>query len=275
MWRPYVFIILLLSIWVFPGRAQESEIDAAQIVRRHVEARGGAEALRRVETVRQRGHLSLNGQLYPVTIYFKRPGRYRFEMSLPDGKTAVAAWDGETGWMDNILTWRMGIPKMDRSPLLKIPTDEALRRLVEDDGDFFGPLADYQAKGHQVELMDSTEVDGTPVYHLQVTLKSGRVQHWYLDQDTATVVKKKTPQLDVFMGSYERIWYYDDYRQVAGILFPFFSEREDVQFIRDFEIDEIEVNGKLDDTLFTLPPARKGSLIRPPEPGETPFFYLW
>ena len=39
-----------------------------------------------------------------------------------------------------------------------------------------GPLIDYKAKGHTVELLGKDKVEGTDCYKLKVTLKNGDVR---------------------------------------------------------------------------------------------------
>ncbi len=244
-----------------PRSPAASELDAATLVARHLEARGGKQALSTIATVRQRGHYLFNGQEYPITIYHKRPNRYRIETRLPTGQLSVEATDGGTGWRENTESWALNITEMLALPLAEIPADAAAL-IAEDEADFAGPLVDYRSKGHEVELMGASEVAGTPAYHLRVTLASGRVQHFYFRMRDYALLRRTTTQIDPmgFHGAKDRNWYFTEYQRVEGVLFATRWEREDFQLVRTFEIDTIEVGVEIDDSLFAMP--------RPPAPGS-------
>ncbi len=241
-----------------PRPAAAAELDAAALVARHLEARG---PLSEIATVRQRGRYIYNGQEYPITIYRKRPNRYRIETRLPTGQLSVEAYDGSTGWRDNTESWTPNIQEMLAMPLAEIPA-EATVLIAEDEADLDGPLVDYKSKGHGVELIGASEVAGTPAYHLRVTLASGRVQHFYFDLQDSTLLRRTTTFIDPmgYHGAKDRNWYFTEYQRIEGVLFATRWEREDFQLVRTFEIDQVEVGVELDDSLFAMP--------RPPAPGN-------
>lgn len=241
-----------------PAEARGFVRDVDAIVARHLEALGGADALSDVRTLRQRGHYVLNGEAYPFTSYHKRPDRYRFEARRPDGDILVVAYDGRTGWRQGGDGPRQLLDMMPS--LMRLPP-RALALLLDGDADFEGPLVGYRAKGTQVELVGKeTLEDGSHVVHLRLTLRSGRVQDWYLSQEDFTVVKKTTAvERDLVvpvlgkLGPYVRHWYYQKYRRVAGVLWPVIYEREDSPLVRTFAAEVIDVNADLDDSLFAMP----------------------
>ncbi len=243
------------------GGPVASGLDAATLVARHLEARGG-KALAEIAGVQQRGRYFLNGQEYAVTIYHKPPNRYRIETRLPTGQLSVEAWDGDTGWRDNAESWTLNITEMLALPLAEIPADQ-LVLLVEDEADFEGPLVDYRSKGHTVELIGSTEIAGTPAHHLRVTLASGRDQHFYFDQQDYTLLRRTTTKIDPmgFHKANDRDRYFSEYRRVEGVFFATRWERVDLQLVRTFEIDSVEVGVELDDSLFAMP--RPAVPVRP------------
>lgn len=232
-------------------------LNVETIVARYIEARGGTEALARIKTVRQTGHFLYHADQYPFTIYHKLPNRYRFEARLPSGELMVEAYDGTTGWQQNSQMWLPG-----RTDYLLVPRSELpatrLVFLLEDEADFEGPLVAYRAKGHTVELVGSEALDdGVAVYHLRVTLQSGRVQDWYVDQRDFKVVRKTNRHADPMGYGYdldfERRWFFSEHRRASGVLMPVSWEREDFQNIRTFKVEEIDVNIEFNDVLFVMP----------------------
>ncbi len=234
--------------------------DVAAIVARYVETLGGADAIAAIRSLRRRGHYVYNGERYPFTASYQRPGCYRFEAVRPDGDVLVLAHGGTTGWRRSsdgprpFLAWQ--------SPVARLPPTQ-LRLLLEGDADFEGPLVNYRSKGHRVELIGETRLpDDTRVDHLRLTLKSGSVQDWYLSRQDGTLVEKvirierdiRIPGVPR-LGPYDRRWHYEEYRRVAGVRLPILYEREDSPFVRTFIIEDTEVNVEFDDEIFSPPPA--------------------
>ena len=83
--------------WAPMALAQQSSVD--DMIARHVQARGGAEALRNIKSVVSVGKLRPSG--FDADFQFvetiARPGSVRSELTL-QGLTIVQAWDGQTGW---------------------------------------------------------------------------------------------------------------------------------------------------------------------------------
>src|SRR4029077_16142662 len=70
-----------------------------ELVAKNIEAKGGADALRALTSVRYSGKLSANaGQLHLAYAQNKkRPGEVRTEVTI-QGMTAVEAYDGKEAW---------------------------------------------------------------------------------------------------------------------------------------------------------------------------------
>lgn len=235
-----------------PGAAEPVR-GVDDILARHLQARGGAEALARLDTLRIRGHYFLDGDRYPFTAYYKKPNLYRFESRRPDGETAVIATDGETGWRRSFDVEIVG--RMLGAPVTEIPADQ-LALLLEDEADFAGALVAPREKGHRVELLGSETLDdGRGVYHLEVTLGSGRTQHFYVDRESFTLAGKTAPQVGPvgLVPPYERRYDFHDHRRVEGLTLPFAWEREDYQLVRTFRVEEVDVDPELPPGLFAMP----------------------
>ena len=62
--------------------------------------------------------------------------------------------------------------------------------LSAEQADIEGPLVDWKAKGHVVELVGSEALPGGPAHQLKVTLKSGAVRRVWVDAATGLVVRR-------------------------------------------------------------------------------------
>lgn len=107
-----------------------------------------------------------------------RPGRIRTEFVF-QGTTGVYAWDGTAGWRVSPLDGRL-----EPEPL---PADDAA--LAAEQAGIEGPLVDWKAKGHAVELVGKEALPGGPAHRLKVTLRSGAVRHVWVDAATGLAVR--------------------------------------------------------------------------------------
>lgn len=234
----------------------ETVLSADDVVERFIEYFDGSRTLAQIRTIKQTGRLIEDGRSYPMVIYHQRPNLYRIEWRVEGDRLSVQAFDGTKGWSVNIPRWEIGSPEKIFLPLSEMSTEDGAR-VLEDEVDFEGALVNYQAKGHKVELVGLQDVDGISTYHLQVTLPSGRIQDWYLDQHNFFVVKKSTEHYaNKYQGLFQRHWYYLEYHEAVGLMLPSVLEREDIQRVRAYEIDTVEVNVEIDPSLFSMPAAK-------------------
>jgi len=215
-----------------------------EIVARHVAARGGREALKAVSTLRMTGRaIAGGGREAIVRREIARPGRIRTEFVF-QGTTGVYVWDGQAGWRVSPLDG-----KLEPEPL---PEDAAA--LSAEQADFEGPLVDWKAKGHRVELVGRAPLPGGPADELKVTLKSGVVRHVWVDAQTGLVVKTaSTRKLRGHEMEFETV--YGDYQKTGGIAFARSMEmgvRGRPQRMR-IVVENVELNPKLDESRFKMP----------------------
>src|SRR5579872_6973583 len=118
---------------------------AEDLAAKNVAAKGGAERLAAIHSLRMSGKVLVNGdqlQLGIVTLV-ERPGSIRQEAEL-QGLTLVQAFDGKEGWKIN--------PFQGRKDPEKMSADDA-KELGEDAADFTGALVDYKSKGYTLDYL--------------------------------------------------------------------------------------------------------------------------
>ena len=96
--------------------------------------------------------------------------------------TAVQAYDGKSGWSV--------APFMGRTEPVAMSAEEAAQAVEQ--ADIAGPLVDYKAKGHTVELVGPDKVDDRDAWKLKLTLKNGTVRQVYLDAASFLEVKTES-----------------------------------------------------------------------------------
>ncbi|GAA4787667.1 hypothetical protein [Lysobacter hankyongensis] len=210
---------------------------ADELVARNLEARGGADKLRAVRSMRASGKMRFGGgmeaQVRSVTM---APDKARFEFSL-QGLTAVNAWDGSEGWAIEPFQGRRDPQKTSRDD------SKGLIRAA----DIGGPLLDWKAKGSRLEYLGTEDIDGTAAHKLRVTFKDGDSQVLFLDPDHFLEIRVED---HVFVRGQEQVSATDlgEYAQVDGVYFPF--EQGQMQ------VDAIELNTPVDAAIFAFPAAK-------------------
>lgn len=202
---------LLCAVLALSAPALAQTVD--EIVQKNLEARGGEQAWMAVETARIAGTMQMGGSAAgaleaPFTIEFKRPDKVRVEFTM-QGMTAVQAYDGSVGWSI--------MPFLGKTEPEEMAEDQL--KQIKDQAELEGPLVNYKAKGHTVELVGEEEVDGTPAYKLKVTKANGDVDFLYID--TEYFVEFKTEATREMQGTEVEIeTVVGDYKEVDGLLLP-------------------------------------------------------
>ncbi|MEM8962141.1 MAG: hypothetical protein AAGD38_11730 [Acidobacteriota bacterium] len=246
-----LWTLLCLLLVSLPIAAEEMSVD--DIIAKNVEARGGMDAIKAIESAKMMGAMNMGGMEAPIVYAWERPNKLRIEFTM-QGMTAVQAYDGETGWFV--------MPFMGKDTPEKM-ADDQLNMIVEQT-DFDGMLIDYKDKGHAVEYVGQEEIDGTPAHHLKITKKSGDIVDLYLDTDYflefKSVQKQNMQGMEVEMATT-----FGDYKEVGGVLMPHSLEMGTVgapagQIVT---IESIEVNQDIPDGDFAMPeveaPAEAGA----------------
>ena len=215
-----------------------------EIVARHVAARGGREALAAVQAVRMTGRATAGpGRQAIVRREIARPGRIRTELEF-QGTTGVWAWDGSAGWRVSPLDGSLE-PEA-------VPADEAAS--LAEQADLEGPLVDWKAKGHAVEVVGPETLPGGLAHRLKVTPKSGAPHSVWVDAATGLVVRtastRKVREREVVLETV-----FGDYQKTAGVAFARFIETGVAGRPRRLRVvvETVEVNPALDDTRFQMP----------------------
>jgi hypothetical protein len=234
-----VLVLVVLSI---AGAGQAQTVD--EIVALNLASKGGLEKWRAIDSVRMSGSMTTQGMNLDMTVYARRPNHTRQELHVK-GATLVQAFDGTTGWVVNPL---MGSDAPQ-------PMPDPLVEMMRNTADFDGPLVDYEAKGHTVEYLGREKVGDAEAHHLKITLKSGDVQHSYLDVSTG-VELRKSQEIDPGIGKTQTLQTeMRDYRPVDGVMVAHsIRQLMDGQPVAEMSITEVQFNAPdIQDSLFRMP----------------------
>jgi hypothetical protein len=238
--------VALITPAIFAQDTSQPTVD--ELVAKNIEAKGGADALHALQSVRLSGKMLVKqGQVELAYLQTKkRPGEVRTEGTL-QGMTQVEAYDGKEGWKIS--------PFQGRKDPEKMSADD-LKPLMED-AEIDGPLVDWKAKGSTVDYLGTEEVDGTLAHKLKVVRKNGDVSFVYLDPDHFLDIRILTQRMR--HGAYEEVETdLGDYEKTAGVFVPtsIDSGRKGDPDKRKIIIDKVEANVPVDDAIFHFPASK-------------------
>jgi hypothetical protein len=276
-------------VYAADTQSAQTGLSAAQIVAKNVQARGGLQAWRAVQTLSFEGKMGAGGNQramlavptphskelvstlphrpaeevqLPFLMEMKRPRKLRMEIQFK-GQTAVQVYDGTNGWK-----FRPFLNRQDVEPF-----SERELKIASNQEDLDGPLVDYIAKGTHVELDGTEKVEGRDTYKIKITEKNGHTFHMWLDAQTFLEAKIEGEPRRLDGTDHPVEVYYRDYRTVDGLQIPFVMETRVLPVgmnslgLRDTPvppekiiIDKVVVNPKVDEKLFSkleVPAASK------------------
>jgi len=205
--RPCRILVVagLLSVPFTPvlAAAQTSE----DIVRRYVEALGGADALHAVHAMTylrtvQNTEAGITTVQSHTRFLTRRPAFYRSERSetgsfyITDG---VNAWSGRRDSDGEAIEW-------------SAPRFLVAARDIDFDRPF-GPFIDYDQKGREARYVGETQLDEVTLQAVRVLWKDGVEWEYYFDSSTGLCYG-----WDASPGQPGGLIRVDDYRRVGGIL---------------------------------------------------------
>ena len=283
----FASLCLPAALWAADGKTAPAGLTAAQIVDKHVAARGGLQAWHAVQTMSWAGKMEAGAgdsaarSVNLVRNSFNAGGRKEtgalaaaekaadankedaqkqvelpivLEMKRPAKSRVEVGFAGKTAIQvyDGKSGWMMR-PFLNRDDWEPFTAEQAKSQIGKWELD--GPLFDTAAKGTQVALEAVEPVQGHDAYKLKLTLKDGTVQHVWIDTQSFLDVKVEgTPRrMD---GRMRMVWVYQrDFRPVQGVMVPFVQETA-VEGYRDTHkmlLEKVAVNPKLDDARFVKP----------------------
>lgn len=234
-----LLIVILIAGFVNVTYAQSID----DIVAKHITAMGGADKLSKLKSVKISANMEVMNMEMPVTTIIVQDKAFRTETTA-QGMTIVQAVNGNTGWMIN--------PMAGQAKATALP-EEVVKSMVSQT-DLTG-LYNYKEKGYTLAMEGEQDIAGAKVYKVVVTLKNGIKQENYISKDTFYILKivatVPVNGQDIKTESIQ-----SDFKQIDGITFPFSSEVTTTAMpgmAMTNKIASVEINPKIDDSIFVMP----------------------
>ena len=206
------FVVAALAIGGVAAPSLAQDLSADALIAKNLEARGGAQAVASIRSLRFEGKVRFPGDIevdYRETRARQGDGaESRTDLSL-QGLALVQAYDGKTAWRIN--------PFQGRKDAERMSADET--RSLADSSLLEGTLLAASHDGSRVTALPREDFDGTLAYKVKVTQKDGDEFVYWLDPDTFLEIKvDETRRVRGAQQTSESEL--GDYEKVAGVYFP-------------------------------------------------------
>jgi len=202
----------------------------------------GIEKMKDWQTITSTGKTIVQGMEYPFTVNLKRPGKIRVEVEV-QGNKMIQAFDGKQGW--NITPWSGSSTPQDM-------TSDDLKNM-KSQADMEGDLYHWKEKGHNAELIDKEDLEGSSVYKIKLTKADGDIETWFIDADNYVPIKMSA-KVKVQGNETESESLFSNYTEFNGVLMAKITTNKfKEQTVSQIEIAKVEINLPVSDSLFVKP----------------------
>jgi len=227
------------AVWALTallGIAPAAAMTVEEVIAKHVDAKGGKH-WDAVETMKISGSYTAFSVTEPFTLQRKRDRMYHLD-AVQAGTPTIVGFDGETAW-----SVRGEGPE---------PVEGLSRAVLLRDVEFATPLFDYEDRGLAVRLLGEVEFDGTMTIGIELVRPDESVETWYLDPRTYLERGLTSPGVD-YLGPTEKTTFFEDFRDVQGLMLPFYIESQWLTRQLVMQVDQVLTNVEIDDATFRMP----------------------
>ena len=226
--------------------ASSDELAVDELLDKHFAARGGKDAIKGIKSMKWTAGMEMMGMNMPLTVQMKRPNKMRQDVDVQAMNAKVtSAFDGTTAWMIN--------PMGGSSEAQKMPDDAAQQ--MKEQGSMDGAIMGYMEKGYEMSYAGEEMVNEKPAHKVMVQLPEDKSVTLYFDAESFLEVKTVQEGTNPMTGATGTMaTYSSDYREVGGVMMAHkISAEFDGQPLQTFQIEVIEVNQEIPNSVFEMP----------------------
>jgi len=198
----------------------------------YLNALGGKDKIKQITDVTMKGKLSSQFGALDIQTIFKTPYK-KYDVIIMGGQVLQKnVFDGTSGKSDGM----QGSKLFDADQLKDAKADAAI--VLE---------LDLDAVGVKGTLLGIDLVDGKDAYKVAYVYPSGKKMFSWYNVKNNLLIKSSMLEKNE-QGNMEVIYYYSDYKEVKGVLFPFIMKTT----IGDIIFDSIEINTGVKDDVFSI-----------------------
>lgn len=250
-------LAIVAAIFVLTSLSAMAEMTADEIIAKHLEAYGGADAMRNVKSIMLKGSMFMQGMPLEMTMYAILPDKSFAQVSTNNMVLGGGGTNGKEAWAT-----QMG------QTFILTGKEKAE---AEKQADQFG-LLDYAKKGATAKYLGEDMVKGAKAYKVEFVDASKDTTVYFFDATTYYIVREKSSSSSQSFSGHKKF---------GGIVFPAkitASVEANGQTMQQMiTIDTIAINIPVADSLFVMPkdakpmptmPTGTDTAAPPAKPGE-------
>ena len=209
--------------------------NADEIIKKHLEAIGGLDNWKKVQSLKMTGSINAQGQELIITRTVVQNKAYRMDLTIAGMENYQIVTTTE-GW--NFF------PVGGQTKPEAMTADEVKESATE--LDLQGPLVNYKEKGITVTYLGKDDIEGTECYKLKVTYKDGKETTMCFDASNYYMIRE-VQKMKANGKEMEMTMNFSNFKKIdGGIVMPMTLGTEQGNVI----LKTIEINPKLDDATF-------------------------
>jgi zinc protease len=213
-----------------------SDMTAEKVIENYINAIGGEARLKGITDQVIKMSAEMQGMTIEMESSQKASGKILLTTSMGGNVLQKQVFDGERG-MVSAMGQNM---ELTGKQLSDMRMQAKLNLELE-----------YKNLGFGLKLLDPDNIDGKPVYKVQITSPEGTVKTEFFDVASGLKVRTVSSQ-DTQMGPMTISFNYGDYREVANIKFPFALKQQMGPQALDLKVLSVELNNGVSDDLFKI-----------------------
>jgi outer membrane lipoprotein-sorting protein len=243
--KKIILSLFVLSAFIFFLDAQTPD----EVIGKYHRSIGGIDKLKSHTSTKAMGKAPTSQGEFPFELYQEKPNKIKVVIDIMGKKMVAQAYDGQTAWMLN--------PFMGETAQ-RLPPDQA--KSIVEEAEFEDPFLDYNAKGYEVTLEGSEDIQNVPCFKVKLLKYKGNpdkesTQYYYFNKETFLPFMVQTlvpsgPQAGQMVETY-----LSDYRDAGnGMIMPYsFEVKVGNQVVQSMIFETITLNEDIPDDAFKFP----------------------
>lgn len=231
-----LFLSSILCLTLFTAQAQTAD----EIVTKYAATMGGLDAMNKVASYKITGTMTSQGMDLPITTQVLNGKAVRNEVDVM-GQSVILVYNNGTGWTINPFNGATEATDLTGPPLNDLKGQAFLAT----------NLADYQNRGHKIELQGQEDVEGVKCFKVKLTPKDeGNITIYYINVADYTLIKSSAHR-EIQGQDVEAETYYADLKEFSGIKFFMTRiQKMNGEVFSELHVDKIELNVPVDEAIF-------------------------
>ena len=217
------------------ARAMPEGITAEKVIEDYIEAAGGRDNFKKVETFQQVGSVMMGARTITIKEFKEEPDKFANITEMNGQVVQKQVYNG-----DKAMVTSMGQEQEVKGEQLKNLKYQA--KMFK--------FLNYDELGVELELQGVEQVDGEDAYKIKVTNPAGNHHYDYYSMDTGLRIKRKSKQKTP-QGEVTSIQQFSDYKEVNGIMLPHTINISGMRSMT-LTVDSYKINEEIDKSIFEL-----------------------